>query len=74
MDAAAAVQPARISQPKKTREQIEVEGKLHGLMLSRTRVLNDLNGVSNPRYRLQLEQALEFLNRQIAALGSGAAA
>jgi hypothetical protein len=41
---------------------------MHGLMLSRTRVLNDLQHACNTRYRAQLEQALAFLDQQIAEL------
>ncbi|MBS1871970.1 MAG: hypothetical protein JSU00_02060 [Acidobacteria bacterium] len=73
-ESAAEAKAARATAPRKTRDEVELEGKLHGLMLSRTRVLNDLNGVSNPRYRQQLEQALAFLDHQIAALGSEPAA
>jgi hypothetical protein len=69
MDSAAAAQTARSDSRVKTRDEIERESKVNGLMLSRTRVLNDIQGACNPRYRQQLEQALAYLNQQIAELG-----
>lgn len=70
MDSAAAAQVARAeAHTKRNPQDLERESKLHGLMLSRTRVLNDLHTACNPRYRRQLEQALEFLDRQIAEAG-----
>jgi hypothetical protein len=54
---------------RKTPEQVDRESKLHALMLSRTRVLNDLKSALNPRYRVQLAQALAYLDQQIAAAG-----
>lgn len=68
MDSAAAAQAARLDARMKTSDDIERESKMHGLMLSRTRVLNDIQGACNPRYRQQLEQALAYLNQQIAEL------
>jgi hypothetical protein len=68
MDSAAAAQVARSNARMKTRDDIERESKMHGLMLSRTRVMNDIQGACNPRYRLQLEQALAYLDKQIAEL------
>jgi hypothetical protein len=71
IDSAVAVRTARTGDQRRTPEAIEHETKLHGLMLSRTRVLNDLQTACNPRYREQLRQALEYLDRQIAALDPG---
>ena len=68
IDSAAAVQSARAGTPRRTPQEIERESKMHGLMLSRTRVLNDLQHACNTRYRAQLEQALAFLDQQIAEL------
>ena len=68
MDSAAAAQMVRSDERRKSRDDIERESKMHGLMLSRTRVLNDLQSACNPRYRQQLEQALAYLDEQIAAL------
>lgn len=74
MDSAEAAQAARSGARRKTPDEVERESKLHGLMLSRTRVLNDIQSALNPRYRLQLEQALAHLEREIARLGSDPAA
>jgi hypothetical protein len=42
--------------------------QLEGLQLSRTRVLNDIQHATNPRYRDQLQGALRHLESQIDAL------
>ncbi len=52
-------------------EEIEHDTKLNGLMLSRTRVMNDLETACNPRYKEQLLQALAFLDHEIAVLDPG---
>lgn len=51
-----------------TADQLEVNRKRQSLMLSRTRVLNDIESASNPRYRESLTQALGFLDEQLAKL------
>jgi hypothetical protein len=52
-----------------TAEQLEIERKRDGLLLHRTRVLHDLEGCQNLRYRKTLESGLAFLEGQLAALG-----
>jgi hypothetical protein len=52
-----------------TAEQREVESRKEGLRLSRSRILQQLHAVENPRYRKTLEQALAVLEEQIAQLG-----
>jgi hypothetical protein len=69
IDSATAAHQAR-SELRKTPDEVERDSKLHGLMLSRTRVLNDLQSACNPRYRQQLAQALAYLDQQITALGA----
>ena len=68
MDSAEAARGARNRASLKSAEDIQRESKVHGLMLSRTRVMHDLQTACNPRYRGQLEQALAFLDQQIAEL------
>lgn len=68
MDAAETVRTARKA-PQKSPEEIEKESKLVGLMLSRTRVLRDMEMASNTRRKAQLEAALAYLDAQIAKLG-----
>jgi hypothetical protein len=51
-----------------TEQQIRLQSDRQSLELSRTRVLNDLKSTTHPRRREQLQAALEFLDRKIAAL------
>jgi hypothetical protein len=67
-DSAAAARTARYNDSSKTPEELERESKRNGLMLSRTRVLHDIQTTCNARYRQQLEQALAFLDTEIAVL------
>jgi hypothetical protein len=48
--------------------QIEMLRKKENLILSRTRVLRDLESSLNPRYQAMLQRALADLDAQIAAL------
>jgi hypothetical protein len=57
---------------QRTPEEIAKNSKLNSLMLSRTRVLHDIETAHNARYRLQLEQALAHLDSQIAAIADPA--
>jgi hypothetical protein len=43
--------------------------KKEGLLLDRTRVLQQLEGATNQHYRVMLQDALTELDRKIAALG-----
>lgn len=69
IDAAQAAKAARAAATKSP-EEIQKEGQRNSLMLSRTRVLRDLQCACNPRYRKQLEQALAYLDQQLAAVDS----
>jgi len=62
----------RSPQRRLSPEEIERQRKLDGLRLSRTRVAHDLEAARDPRYRAQLEAALAYLDREIAALDAGA--
>jgi hypothetical protein len=53
---------------KMTFEQIELLRKRETLLLSRTRVLHDLQKSVNPRYQKMLSDALAFLDRELADL------
>ena len=59
--------------PQSTPEQIALQRELESLQMSRTRVLNDLEKVTNPRYRESLEAALRHLNEKLQALGKSEA-
>ncbi len=50
-------------------EQVEAERKRDGLLLHRTRVLRDLAGCRDDRYRKQLESGLAYLEAELAGLG-----
>lgn len=50
--------------------QIELVRKKEGLLLSRSRVVHDLETANNPRYRKVLQQALAHLEHELAELGS----
>ena len=54
-------------------EELELLRKKESLMLSRTRVLRDLEASLNPRYRSLMEKALADLNVQLSRLERGAA-
>lgn len=49
--------------------QVEQLRKKEGLLLSRSRVLHDLDHAKNERYRQMLSEALAHLDRQLAELG-----
>jgi hypothetical protein len=50
-------------------EQVEIERKRDSLLLHRTRVLKDLEGCREIRYRKTLEDGLAYLEQQLTALG-----
>jgi hypothetical protein len=58
-------------EPKRdlTPEQKGIESRKQGLKLSRSRILEQIRSVENPRYRKILEQALAELDEQIMRLG-----
>jgi hypothetical protein len=49
-------------------EQIQRERERESLLLSRTRVLHEIEASTHPRYRQQLEAALAHLDRQLKKL------
>jgi hypothetical protein len=51
-----------------TAGQMEAHVKREGLLLSRSRVLHDLEAAGNPRYRKMLEEALAHLESEIIKL------
>ena len=52
-----------------TPEEMAVEKKRDSLLLHRTRVIHDLAGCQDARYRKTLEQGLAFLEGQLAEFG-----
>lgn len=59
------------AEPKRdlTPEQRGIESRKQGLKLSRSRILEQIRSVENPRYRKILEQALAELDQRITRLG-----
>ena len=51
---------------KLTAETLELLRKREGILLSRTRVVRDLEAAQNPRYKLVLNKALADLDAQLA--------
>ena len=51
-----------------TPEQVAKENRRRGLLLSRQRVVQQLEAASNPRHRQMLEAALDELERQLKDL------
>ena len=47
-------------------EKLELIRKKETIILSRTRVLRELNSAQNPRYRAQLSKALADLDAQLS--------
>ena len=48
--------------------KLELLRKKETILLSRTRVIRELNQAQNPRYRAQLSKALADLNAQLSTL------
>jgi hypothetical protein len=67
MEAAATKRaPERRAPP--TEDQIRVERERESLLLSRKRVLKDIEAATHPRYRQQLEAALKHLDKRLKEL------
>ena len=64
---AAAAQRAPVH-PARTEEQIRAEREREALLLTRKRVLHDIEGATHARYRQQLEAALKHLDQRLEEL------
>ena len=70
------VQQMETAQPGKEKQgngrfspdELELHRKKEGLLLTRARVLQDLQAARNPRYQQMLQQALAQLENELAAL------
>lgn len=60
----------RSKQPSSEPSKSQPEQLKKSMLLSRTRVLNDLANCTNSRYKKLLEEALADLDRKLAELGS----
>jgi hypothetical protein len=52
-----------------TPAQIEIQRKIDGLLLSRTRVMRDIENCKDDRYRKTLEEGLTYLEGELTRLG-----
>lgn len=59
---------SRRAEPGPTAEQMAKVREIDGLELSRTRILNDLGRVENPRYKSVLRASLDFLDEKLKRL------
>ena len=73
IESAAADKSAENKEPRSPAE-IEKLREWEGLMLSRTRVLNQMESCQNPRYRLILDKALSDLELKLAKVNLSRAA
>jgi hypothetical protein len=55
--------------PHLTKDQLDVQKKRESLLLHRTRVLRDIDGCKDDRYRKTLADGLAFLETQLTGLG-----
>lgn len=56
------------AKPSLTPEESERQAKKEGLLLSRTRTLNALQGSCDARYRALLERTLAHIDQELASL------
>ena len=66
---AAEEEKASRRRPAGTAEERERRSKQAGLLLSRAKIVKDLEAATDPRYRTLLERTLAHLDAQIAAAG-----
>jgi hypothetical protein len=57
------------SRAVRTEQQTRIDREREGLLMSRKRVLHDIETATHARYRQQLEAALRYLDSQLKALG-----
>ena len=62
------IEPRRPRRAPPSPEQARKCQERESLLLSRTRVLHDLEAATNPRYRMTVEAALKHLDEKLAAL------
>ena len=52
----------------RTPEEVERESRRQGLLLSRTKIVRDIENARDDRHRDSLQKALDFIDAQIANL------
>ena len=66
----AETQRAVTQRTKLTPETLEVLRKKEGILLSRTRVVRELEAAQNPRYKVVLNKALADLDAQLSTFAT----
>ena len=56
------------SKPARTADEIERESRRQGLLLSRAKIVRDIENARDDRHRTALAQALDYLDSQIKGL------
>ena len=69
-DQIAASEDRKAAAAKKVRtaDEVERESRRHGLLLSRTKIVRDIENARDERHRTALQQALDYIDAQIRAL------
>ena len=62
-------EPAKEGKPANEEER-QRQRKMNSLLLSRTRLVNELQNCSNARFKGQLEQELAYVDHELAKLNS----
>ena len=56
------------SKRARTPDELDRESRKHGLLLSRAKIVRDLENARDDRHRAALQQALDYIDAQISAL------
>lgn len=56
------------SKRARTAGELERDSRRHGLLLSRTKILRDIEHARDDRHRASLQQALDYIDAQIKSL------
>lgn len=59
---------AAASTRARTADEVERESRKQGLLLSRTKIVRDIENARDERHRAALQQALDYLDTQIHTL------
>jgi len=66
--AASAERKAAVSHRARTADELERESRKQGLMLSRAKILTDIENARDGRHRAALQQALDYIDAQLNSL------
>jgi hypothetical protein len=66
--AASEERKAAAAKRERTADEVERESRKQGLLLSRTKIVRDIENARDERHRAGLQQALDYLDAQIDTL------